>query len=679
MPDPTPLPPLLPSLLQGLNDAVVLYDEAGRLLALNPAAERLYGIVADAAQGRMATDVLGPQDEAARKEIDGALAGGGVWRGDVHRRGAEGTMLILEVSISRLDGGLFMDAARDVTAARATLATLEDVSVRNTNLFHALAVSFWDMDFRAAAMAVRQKMAEGVTDMAAYFAANPDYVRWLQRQVRVIAVNQRTMELFGGREQSDFADIRPYWPDESLVHFTTGLLRGMRRDPSYVAEVRLARVDGTTFECLFTTAFPSETVPSGRVIIGVIDIDDQKKALAELARSENRLRMLFEASGVAFFRFDTAAINRTYAALREQGVVDLGAHIDQNPDFLEQAKSEILCVDANASALTLMRATSKDALLGPIRWVTTPHHMRGLRESMTASFGGHSTYQGEHLIGRLDGSLVPCLWFNVVPPELRSQNIAYVGLIDISRQEAARSAMQAMQAELAHAARVAILGELTASLAHEVAQPLSAISSRGEAVKRWLSRDVVDVPVVRDLVGKIMDSVDRATAIVSRIRDMAVRAPFQTEPVDIAKLARDTVAFLSHELEHARVAVCIDAGKAPCVVEGDRVQLQQVVFNILLNAHQALVQSDTADRAITVTLRADGDWVTATIDDNGPGIPSGDLERVFESFHSTKSHGMGIGLSVCRSIVQRHGGQLSASSLPAGGARFQIRLPVAVD
>ncbi|MDZ5645774.1 HAMP domain-containing sensor histidine kinase [Nitrospirillum sp. BR 11828] len=158
-----------------------------------------------------------------------------------------------------------------------------------------------------------------------------------------------------------------------------------------------------------------------------------------------------------------------------------------------------------------------------------------------------------------------------------------------------------------------------------------------------------------------------------------MRAPYQSEPVDIAKLARDTVAFLSHELEHARVTVCIDAGKAPCVVEGDRVQLQQVVFNILLNAQQALAQSDVEERAITVTLRADGDWAVATIDDNGPGIPSGDVERVFESFRSTKSYGMGIGLSVCRSIVQRHGGQLSASNLPGGGARFQIRLPVAAD
>ncbi|MEA1648034.1 ATP-binding protein [Nitrospirillum sp. BR 11164] len=666
-------------MLQGLNDAVVLFDRAGHVVTLNASAERLYRITASEAVGGPVQKLLPPPDDPTQRAMAADLDAKGTWQGQLTRRDADGGAIVVEVRVSRLDGDgtLYMDAARDITANLATEDALRLAQVRNVNLFEAMAVSFWDMDFKATAEALRQKMAEGVTDLPAYFAANPDYVRWLQRQVKVIAINQRTADLFGGGRADIFADITPYWPDASCVHFTTGLLKGMRREASYIEEVRLRRIDGSEFDCLFTATFPPETVPSGRVIVGVIDIDDQKKALAELSRSENRYRTLFETTGVAFFRFDTSAMNATFTALREQGVTDLGSHVAQHPDFLERAKEQILCVDANASAVRLLRAASKDELLGSLRWVSAPDHERGLLETLKASFRDHATYQSEHLIGRLDGTLVPCLWFTVAPPELRGQNTAFVGLIDISEQEAARAAVQAMQVELAHAARVAILGELTASLAHEVAQPLSAIASRSEAVKRWLSRDTVDVPTVRTLVGKILDSVDRATEIVSRIRAMAIRAPFHTERVDLAKLVRDTVAFLSHELENARVAIRINAGQEVHAVEGDRVQLQQLVFNIILNAHQALETHNGADRRITITLRPDGGNVVTTIDDNGPGIPPGDLQHVFESFRTTKSNGMGIGLSVCRSIVERHGGQLMASNLPDGGARFLFRLPTA--
>ncbi|TWB71850.1 PAS domain S-box-containing protein [Nitrospirillum amazonense] len=677
-PETPPLPQFLTPLLQGLNDAVVIFNSTGQVCAINPAAEGLYGVAGADALGQPVDGILTAQDGTTREAIEGRLAACGSWRGELARRNAQGKALVVEACISRLDEGgtLFMDAARDLTAQHETIAALKLATARNTNLFEAMAVSFWDMDFQAAAAAVRQKAAEGITDMAAYFAANPEYVRWLQGQVRVVATNPRTLDMFRATSQADFADIARYWPDASLVHFTNGLLKGMRREASYISEVRLRRADGTEFDSLFSAAFPSETVPSGRVIVGVMDIDEQKRTLAELSRSENRYRTLFETTGVAFFRFDTSGINQIFATLRSQGVTDLDAHIRHHPDFLDLAKEQILCVDANASAVRLLGAASKADLLRDLRWIVTPDHLQGLRETLVMTFGGHYTYQSQRLIGRVDGSLVPCLWFTVAPPELRAQNTAFVGLIDISEQEAARAAEQAMQVELAHAARIGILGELTASLAHEVAQPLSAISSRGEAVRRWLSRDTVDVPVVQGLMGKIMDSVERAAGIVSRIRDMAIKAPFHVEPVDLAKLARDTVAFLSHELGRGRVAVRIDVADRPCSVEGDRVQLQQLLFNILLNAHQALEQGAIAHPAITVTLRGENDHIVVTIDDNGPGIPVEDLGRVFDSFRTTRSDGMGIGLSVCRSIVLRHGGNLSAGNLPAGGARFTIRLPV---
>jgi signal transduction histidine kinase len=665
----------LAAALDGLNEAVVLYGDDGQIRASNQAARVLYGQADRSQVGIQAVDILGPLDQTVRQ----ALASGQAWSGAATRTSGAGLVLSLEVKISRLvvDGEtLIQDAARDVTADLAAQGALKAAAERNINLFQAMAVAFWDLDFTTVVADIRQKIASGVTDMAAYFAANPDYVRGLQRQVKVVEVNARSVELFGGGDpQSDLSDISRFWPDDSCVEFTNGLLAAMRREPCYVAETKMRRADGTQFDVIFTTAFPPETTAGGRALVGFIDIDAQKQAIRELTESENRYRTLFESSGVAFFRFETQEINRMFAEIRDQGH-DPGAYLAEHPEFVDRARSVIQCVDANAAAVRLMGANAKSDLLGPVEWVRTPDHVRALRGVLEAGVRNESAFQTEVLVGRLDGGHVPCLWFTIAPPELRSQGTSFVGLIDISEQANAREAVRTMQGELAHAARVAILGELTASLAHEVAQPISAIVTRGEAARRWLARETVDVDTVKDLLARMLESAERAGAIVKNVRDMARRVPFHSEAVDLAKVARETLAFLAHELETSHVDVRLTAPKTLPSVEGDRIQLQQLIFNLVLNAQQALVGAASADPRVTIRLAPLDRGVSAVVEDNGPGIPEQDLERVFESFRSTRSDGMGMGLSVCRSIVERHAGRLTVRNLESGGASFAIWLPV---
>jgi len=660
--------------LDGLNDAVVLYDENGLVRAANQSALALYGSVDRPLLGAPAADVLGPLDHPVRE----ALGAGRAWNGEMTRTSGAGAELSVEVRISRLvlAGEAFIqDAARDVTADQASRAALKAAAERNVNLFQAMAVAFWDLDFTTVVADVRQKIASGVKDMAAYFAANPDYVRWLQRQVKVVEVNARSVELFGaGDLKADLSDISRFWPDESCVEFAAGLLAAMRREPCYVAETRMRRADGGEFDVIFTTAFPAETTASGRALVGFIDIDAQNRAIRELTESENRYRTLFESSGVAFFRFETLEINRMFAEIRDQGL-DPAAYIAEHPQFVDRAKSVIRCVDANAAAVRLMGARDKSDLLGPVEWVRTPDHVRALRGVLEAGVRNESAFQTEVLVGRLDGGHVPCLWFTIAPPELRSQGTSFVGLIDISEQASAREAVRTMQNELAHAARVSILGELTASLAHEVAQPISAIVTRGEAARRWLSRESVNLDTVSDLLARMIESAERAGGIVKNVRDMARRAPFHSEPLDLARIARETIAFLAHEMETSHVEVQLIAPRALPPVDGDRIQLQQLIFNLVLNAQQALVSAKSADPRVTIRLSALDDGVGVLVEDNGPGIPEGDLDRVFDSFRSTRSDGMGMGLSVCRSIVDRHGGRLSVRNLESGGASFSVWLP----
>ena len=660
--------------LNGLNEAVVLYDDDGRIRACNQAAQALYGRPGQSLLGAPAADALGDLTPAMRA----ALGEGQAWIGELKRPGAAGDSLVVEAKISKLvfDGvALIQDAARDVTADRATRAAMKAAAERNTNLFQAMAVAFWDLDFTEVMRSIRQKIVAGEKDMAAYFAANPDYVRWLQKQVRVVEVNARSIELFGGGDpEADLTDISRFWPDDSCVEFTSGLLAALRREPCYVAETRMRRADGGEFDVIFTTAFPTETTGTGRALIGFIDVDARNRALRELKESENRYRTLFEAGGVAFFRFETREINRLFAEIRDQGH-EPGAYIAAHPEFVDRAKQAIQCVDANAAAVRLMGAATKADLLGPVEWVRSPDHVRALRRVLEAGIRNESAFQTEVVIGRLDGALVPCLWFTIAPPELRSQGTSFVGLIDISDQANAREAVRNMQVELAHAARVAILGELTASLAHEVAQPISAIVTRGGAARRWLSREDLELETVDELVARMVESAERAGGIIKNVRDMARRAPFRTEALDLARIIQETLAFLAHELELSHVEVqLVSAGALP-LVEGDRVQLQQLIFNLVLNAQQAMVAARTVEPRVTIRLQPADDGVSAVVEDNGPGIPGDNVEKVFESFNSSRSDGLGIGLSICRSIVDRHGGHLSASNLPAAGARFAIWLP----
>lgn len=657
--------------LDGLSEAVVLYDDKGRIRACNQMARALYGRPDQTLIDSAAADVLGTSPLG----LETMLKSGQAWTGQVTRATREGASAVLEAKISRVVLGgqaLVMDAARDVTEEQAAL---KEASDRNINLFQAMAVGFWDLDFSEVTRSIRQKIADGEKDMAGYFAANLDYVRWLQKQVKVVEVNARSIELFGaGDPNVDLSDISRFWPDDSCVHFWKGLLAAMSRKPCYVAETRMRRADGSEFDVIFTTAFPAETSRGGRALVGFIDIDAQNRAIHDLTESENRYRTLFESSGVAFFRFETKEINRLFAEIRAEGH-DPAVYVAERSEFVERAKKVILCVDANQAAIRLMGATSKADLLGPVEWVRTPDTVRALRGVLEAGIRNEPAFQTELLLGRLDGQLVPCLWFTIAPPELRLQGTSFVGLIDISEQASARETVRTMQTELAHAARVAMLGELTASLAHEVAQPISAIVTRGVAARRWLSRETTDLDTVRDLLARMVESAERAGAIVKNVRDMARRAPFHTEPLDLAKVARETIAFLAHELEISGVEVRLSAAKALPIVEGDRVQLQQLIFNLVLNAQQAMMGVKTPEPRVTIRLRALDGGVSAIIEDNGPGIDEGDLERVFESFRSTRSDGLGIGLSVCRSIVDRHGGQLSVRNLEGGGASFALWLP----
>jgi C4-dicarboxylate-specific signal transduction histidine kinase len=252
--------------------------------------------------------------------------------------------------------------------------------------------------------------------------------------------------------------------------------------------------------------------------------------------------------------------------------------------------------------------------------------------------------------------------------------IALVDLTDLAR---AQEELQQIQAKFAHAARVSTLGELTASIAHEINQPLGAIGASADAGLRWLNRPAPDLDEVRSSLERMNADARRASEIIARIRSMAARRPPERVLVSIDDLISEVLQFLRHEAQSRRVTVSYHSAAAGPKVLADRTQLQQVVVNLVVNALQAIAQASAIDRKIAISTEAvDAATIRCTVEDSGPGIKPEHLSRLFDSFFTTKEGGMGMGLSICRSIVEAHGGRIGADNNTIhGGARFWFELP----
>ena len=255
--------------------------------------------------------------------------------------------------------------------------------------------------------------------------------------------------------------------------------------------------------------------------------------------------------------------------------------------------------------------------------------------------------------------------------------LQFVGAVmDVTAAKLAQEQLHQAQAELAYVTRLTTLGELTASLAHEVNQPLAAIVTSGDASLRFLGRDPPQLDEVRDAVKRMIRDGKRASEIVQRIRALTKKTEPQSVPVDLNAVIRDTVAVVRREVATHQVALRMDLTPGLPAILGDCVQLQQVMINLIINGIQAM--GSNGDRLGELTIRShpdDAGQVLVLVQDSGVGIDPQSASRLFDAFFTTKPDGMGMGLSICRTIIEAHGGRLWASSNAGPGATFQFSLP----
>jgi len=334
-------------------------------------------------------------------------------------------------------------------------------------------------------------------------------------------------------------------------------------------------------------------------------------------------------------------------------------------------------LEANDAFLRMVGYDHADLVSSRVRWTDlTPPEWRDQDEQhlvpVLKTTGSLQPFEKEFF--RKDGSRVPVLMGVATFEEDAYQGVAFV--LDLTERKRAADALRALQMELAHANRLATMGQLAASIAHEVNQPIGAVRNNAHAALRFLAINPPDMAEVTEALECVVKETYRAGDIIGRIRDQIKKEPPRMESVELNDAIDDVVALVRGELTKHRVSVRTQLVPGLSPVHGDRVQLQQVILNLILNALEAMggITDDVREMVIG-TEAAQPSGVLVTVADSGPGVAAADRERIFESFYTTKPGGVGIGLSICRSIIEAHGGRLWADANRPRGAVLSFSLP----
>ena len=397
-----------------------------------------------------------------------------------------------------------------------------------------------------------------------------------------------------------------------------------------------------------------------------------------LRESEQRHRSIFESTGVSIWEQDFSGAKAMIDELKAQGVRDFRQYFAAHWDVVRRLDRLVRVLDVNEETVKMFRAKSKADLLASLDKLRTPETRATFVDLLVNIAEGWTSREGEITLQDLEGRQLTALFTITFPPTAKGFERLLITMIDVTQRKHAEQRAAQAHAELAHVTRVTMLGEMTASIAHEVNQPLAAIVADANASLNWLAAAHPDLESVRGALDAIVRDGHRAGEVIQRIRQLASKGAPRKDAVDLNDVVRDVVPLVRAELRHQEISLMLDlASKLPPVL-GDRIQLQQVLLNLVMNAVEAMGTVTGRPRRLIIRSEPDDDdHVSVAVQDTGIGIAANHLDHVFSAFFTTKPGGMGMGLSISRSIIEAHGGQLWTTPNRPHGAVFHFALPVA--
>lgn len=396
---------------------------------------------------------------------------------------------------------------------------------------------------------------------------------------------------------------------------------------------------------------------------------------AALQSSEERYRTIFEQSRVALWERDYSEIRGLMMGLRARGINNLHDYAKSNPDFIAHCIARIPTIAANAAALELLgnvdmqNAGSMDQFIA--------QNDATFIDLLVAIFNNETHFEGKGRIITRDGSTKLVLLTVGFPENPANFNRVIVGMFDVTEREMAQKALFEAQAELALASRAATVGALSASLAHELNQPLGALVVNAQTLLRWLDRDPPDIQAVARSAERMARDSQRASDIIQNTRSMLGKREPVREAVSLVDLVCETRALMEGELTRNAIAFDMKAATEIPTVNAVRIEVQQVMINLITNAIQAMSETAQEQRRLSVTIEhATAATISVKVHDSGHGLSDETLANLFKPFHSTKETGLGMGLAICRSMLEARGGTLTASNHQRGGALFEMTIPI---
>ena len=446
--------------------------------------------------------------------------------------------------------------------------------------------------------------------------------------------------------------------------------------------VGLACMGLTLLSFVVTHGTDIETGPLSRCLVSLAAIGMTTflalrlaSTITAIAKSERRYRTIFRATGVAILEMDFSALKAELDAKRSDGATSIADIARAEPDFVRRALGLMRLVNANDTTFATFGAPDLATFRARLAALIPPEMDAALWQLLETIWQGQSRFEAESVMLALDGSRLDVLYTVAMPADREQLDVVLVSIMDVTARRKAEDGLHQAQAELAHVSRVATLGELTVSMAHEVNQPLAGVVTNGEAGLRWLKRPAPDLGEVTSAIERGIADARRASEVIKRLRALSSKAAPQQTAIDINDLVQETLTLVQRELASHRITLKLTLSDGLPAVLGDRVQLQQVIINLIMNAIQAMSSVDTERRELSIATLVADDGISIEVNDTGPGFGPDDGAKLFNAFFTTKADGMGMGLPICRSIVEAHGGRLRAVTRTNGGASFAFNLP----